>query len=99
MMGPMPPPQMAMEAAFAEAHMAPMEAAFMETNPQAVMEEVWTEQAKEAQAQADLAQAANMVEMLRNSGNPKLANSQFVSFIDKVSKGELKFEENRVVDQ
>lgn len=36
---------------------------------------------------------------LRNSGNPKLANSRFVSFIDKVSKGDLQFKENTVIDR
>jgi peroxin-5 len=49
--------------------------------------------------QADLGQAAKMVEMLRNSGNPKFANSQFVNFIDKVSKGDLQFKENTVIDR
>jgi len=48
---------------------------------------------------ADLEQAKQMVEMLRSSGNPKFANSKFVSFIDKVSKGDLKFQENTVVDR
>jgi len=66
---------------------ADMEAAFAEAGP---------EQATE---QADLGQAAQMVEMLRNSGNPKFANSQFVSFIDKVSKGDLQFKENTVIDR
>eukprot|EP00928_Gymnodinium_smaydae_P077985 TRINITY_DN6157_c0_g1_i1.p1 TRINITY_DN6157_c0_g1~~TRINITY_DN6157_c0_g1_i1.p1 ORF type:complete len:761 (-),score=185.40 TRINITY_DN6157_c0_g1_i1:55-2238(-) len=49
--------------------------------------------------EADLSQAAAMVEMLRNSGNPKFANSQFVNFIDKVSKGDLQFKDNSVVDR
>lgn len=53
----------------------------------------------ELQTGDDMAQAAQMVEMLRNSGNPKFANSQFVSFIDKVSKGDLQFKENTVVDR
>merc|ERR1712216_478135 len=44
-------------------------------------------------------QAAQMVAMLRNSGNPKFANSQFVNFIDKVSKGDLQFKENAVIDR
>jgi len=47
----------------------------------------------------DRSQAAQMVEMLRSSGNPKFMNSQFVSFIDKVSKGDLQFKENTVVDR
>ena len=45
----------------------------------------------------DLSQAAQMVEMLRSSGNPKFQNSQFVSFVDKISKGDLKFENDTVV--
>merc|ERR1712178_625831 len=49
--------------------------------------------------QADLGQAAEMVHMLRTSGNPKFANSQFVEFIDRVSKGDLQFKENTVVDR
>jgi len=49
--------------------------------------------------EADLEQAAQMVDMLRNSGNPKLANSRFVNFIDKVSKGDLQFKENTVIDR
>ena len=36
---------------------------------------------------------------LRTSGNPKFANSQFVSFIDKVSKGDLQFKDNTVVNR
>mmetsp|Transcript_65241 Transcript_65241/g.121625 ORF Transcript_65241/g.121625 Transcript_65241/m.121625 type:complete len:731 (+) Transcript_65241:86-2278(+) len=48
---------------------------------------------------ADLAQAAEMVAMLRNSGNPKFAASQFVNFIDKVAKKELTFKDNTVVDR
>merc|ERR1719456_254360 len=75
-----------MEAAFAEAQQAQMEAAFAEAQ-------------KEVQDQADMTQAAQMVEMLRNSGNPKFANSQFVNFIDKVSKGDLQFKENTVIDR
>ncbi|CAD7935987.1 unnamed protein product [Amoebophrya sp. A120] len=47
----------------------------------------------------DFSAAEQMVEYLRNSGNPKFATSQFVSFIDKVTKGDLKFtSENTVVD-
>jgi len=36
---------------------------------------------------------------LRNSGNPKFANSQFVNFIDKISKGDLEFKDNTVIDR
>jgi len=75
-----------MEAAFADAQNAQMEAAFSEAQ-------------REVQDQADMSQAAQMVEMLRSSGNPKFANSQFVSFIDKVSKGDLQFKENTVIDR
>lgn len=67
--------------------------------PEAQVEEPKVVEDRAAQDQADLGQAAQMVEMLRNSGNPKFANSKFVSFIDKVSKGELQFEENTVVDR
>lgn len=83
-----PPGPMDMEAAFqqAQAHDPEMEAAFAEAQ-------------QEVQDQADMTQAAQMVEMLRNSGNPKFANSQFVSFIDKVSKGDLQFKENTVIDR
>merc|ERR1719482_2357704 len=79
---------MDMEAAFqqAQGHDPEMEAAFAEAQ-------------QEVQDQADMSQAAQMVEMLRNSGNPKFANSQFVSFIDKVSKGDLQFKENTVIDR
>mmetsp|Transcript_74311 Transcript_74311/g.193585 ORF Transcript_74311/g.193585 Transcript_74311/m.193585 type:complete len:750 (-) Transcript_74311:147-2396(-) len=69
---------------------------------QANMEEAFAEaqlNVTAEQDQADLGQAAQMVEMLRNSGNPKFANSQFVSFIDKVSKGDLQFKENTVIDR
>merc|ERR1719498_1264858 len=93
----MPP----MEAAFMQARpVGPpdMEAAFKEAN-EAQMEAAFAEAQKEVQDQADMSQAAQMVEMLRNSGNPKFANSQFVSFIDKVSKGELQFKENTVIDR
>lgn len=88
-----PPPPAAqstqgMEAAFAQAE---MEAAFQEAKEQV--------RASSSSEQGDLAQAAQMVEMLRNSGNPKFANSQFVSFIDKVSKGDLQFKDNTVVDR
>lgn len=90
----MPPPavQADMDAAFQEAQ---MEAAFKEAD----MEAAFAEAQQATSDEADLAQAAQMVEMLRNSGNPKFANSQFVSFIDKVSKGDLKFQENTVVDR
>merc|ERR1719343_684369 len=67
--------------------------------PEAQVEEPKVMEDRAHQDQADLGQAAQMVEMLRNSGNPKFANSKFVSFIDKVSKGELQFEENTVVDR
>lgn len=73
---------------------APVEVAAAPAN-EALMEEAF----KEAQEEADLGQAAQMVEMLRNSGNSKFANSQFVSFIDKVSKGDLRFKENTVIDR
>jgi len=69
-----------------------MEAAFAEATKDALKLDEPTDQ-------ADLGQAAQMVEMLRNSGNPKFANSQFVSFIDKVSKGDLQFKENTVIDR
>eukprot|EP00927_Polykrikos_kofoidii_P071398 TRINITY_DN67665_c0_g1_i1.p1 TRINITY_DN67665_c0_g1~~TRINITY_DN67665_c0_g1_i1.p1 ORF type:complete len:753 (-),score=198.67 TRINITY_DN67665_c0_g1_i1:83-2341(-) len=65
--------------------------------------EVKVEEAKTAEPvqddNADLAQAAQMVEMLRNSGNPKFANSKFVNFIDAISKRDLQFKENTVVDR
>jgi len=73
----------------------------VQVNQNAEMEAAFAEAQKLNQAaeEADLGQAAQMVEMLRNSGNPKFANSQFVSFIDKVSKGDLQFKENTVIDR
>ena len=47
----------------------------------------------------DLAAAKRMVEMLRNSGNPKYANSTFVDFIDQVANRELSFKDDTVVDK
>merc|ERR1719253_1576064 len=93
-----------MEAAFMQAqHVGPpdMEAAFAEAQhaQNAQMEAAFAEAQKEVQEKADMTQAAQMVEMLRNSGNPKFANSQFVDFIDKVSKGDLQFKENTVIDR
>merc|ERR1719171_1687034 len=89
-------PQAQMETAFQQAK-APEQA-----NAQPA--EDWSKEFQAQQNQppneeADLAQAAQMVQMLRNSGNPKFANSQFVSFIDKVSKGDLQFKDNTVVDR
>mmetsp|Transcript_120957 Transcript_120957/g.287327 ORF Transcript_120957/g.287327 Transcript_120957/m.287327 type:complete len:758 (+) Transcript_120957:65-2338(+) len=60
--------------------------------------ETITEEAPQVE-EADLGQAAQMVEMLRSSGNTKLANSKFVNFIDLVSKGDLQFKENTVIDR
>mmetsp|Transcript_59336 Transcript_59336/g.94209 ORF Transcript_59336/g.94209 Transcript_59336/m.94209 type:complete len:760 (-) Transcript_59336:84-2363(-) len=99
------PPMPSMEAAFAQAqHIGPpdMEQAFQEAT-MAQMEAAFAEAQKEAQQamadRADLTQAAQMVQMLRSSGNPKFANSQFVNFIDKVSKGDLQFKDNTVIDR
>ena len=47
----------------------------------------------------DLAAAKRMVEMLRNSGNPKYANSTFVDFIDQVANRQLTFKDGTVVDK
>jgi Flp pilus assembly protein TadD len=47
----------------------------------------------------DLAAAKRMVEVLRNSGNPKFANCTFVDFIDQVAQGDLKFRDGQVVDR
>ena len=47
----------------------------------------------------DLAAAKRMVEMLRNSGNPKYANSTFVDFIDQVANRQLRFKDGTVVDK
>lgn len=67
------------------------------------MEEAFKEAVKQdvkpLSEQTDLGQAAQMVEMLRKSGNPKFANSQFVSFIDKISKGDFEFKDNTVIDR
>ncbi|CAE7759624.1 PEX5 [Symbiodinium pilosum] len=84
----MPAPAMMASAPAVTVDAAPKEAAPIETVAEAPQVE-----------EADLGQAAQMVEMLRNSGNSKLANSRFVSFIDKVSKGDLQFKENTVIDR
>lgn len=78
-----------------------MEAAFQQSQMEAAFREGQEAAAQEAQVtdNGDLGQAAQMVEMLRNSGNPKFANSQFVDFIDRVSKGDLQFRENTVIDR
>jgi tetratricopeptide (TPR) repeat protein len=47
----------------------------------------------------DLAAAKKMVEMLRNSGNPKFANCTFVDFIDQVAQGDLKIKDGQVIDR
>jgi peroxin-5 len=47
----------------------------------------------------DLAAAKRMVEVLRNSGNPKFANCTFVDFIDQVAQGDLKLKGGNVVDR
>jgi len=65
---------------------------------QAAPVETLAEEAPQVE-EADLGQAAQMVEMLRSSGNTKLANSKFVNFIDLVSKGDLQFKENTVIDR
>jgi len=65
----------------------------------AFMEQAPSSSAGPEQVVSDYSAAEQMVEYLRSSGNPKFASSQFVSFIDKVTKGDLKFtEENTVVD-
>jgi len=86
------PPPVDMDAAFQQAQ---MQSAFQEA--QSSQEQQQSQQ--EPASDQDLAQAAQMVEMLRSSGNPKFANSQFVSFIDQVSKGDLQFKDNTVVDR
>ena len=48
---------------------------------------------------SDLAAAKRMVDLMRNSGNPKFANSNFVEFIDQVASGNLSFKEGEVVDK
>ncbi|CAE7572165.1 PEX5 [Symbiodinium natans] len=84
----MPAPAMMASAPAVSTDVASKEAAPIETLAEAPQVE-----------EADLGQAAQMVEMLRNSGNTKLANSKFVNFIDLVSKGDLQFKENTVVDR
>ena len=49
---------------------------------------------------SDMSAAKRMVELMRNSGNPKFANSNFVEFIDQVASGNLQFEPSgSVVDR
>jgi len=93
-MGPMPMQPMA-------APQAPMVAAAAPVTAVEAPVEVASAEVQQVTGQddADLEQAAQMVEMLRSSGNPKFANSQFVNFIDKVSKGDLQFKENTVIDR
>eukprot|EP00747_Dinoflagellata_sp_TGD_P166369 gnl/TRDRNA2_/TRDRNA2_189056_c0_seq1.p1 gnl/TRDRNA2_/TRDRNA2_189056_c0~~gnl/TRDRNA2_/TRDRNA2_189056_c0_seq1.p1 ORF type:complete len:706 (+),score=177.13 gnl/TRDRNA2_/TRDRNA2_189056_c0_seq1:102-2219(+) len=112
---PMPgggPPPAHMEAAF---HQAQMSAAFHQAQMQpAVVDQARMEaafrqapaapaafQQMEASFQqaAPAEQAAQMVDMLRTHGNPKLANPQLVNFIDQVSRGDLQFKDDTVVDR
>lgn len=58
-----------------------------------------TSQHETRQDAEDMTQPRQMVEMLRNSGNPKFANSQFVEFIHQVTTGDLQFKEDTVVDR
>lgn len=44
------------------------------------------------------ATSARLVEALSASGDPKMANSKFLQFLSKMSKGELEFEDNKVRD-
>mmetsp|Transcript_68418 Transcript_68418/g.164244 ORF Transcript_68418/g.164244 Transcript_68418/m.164244 type:complete len:791 (-) Transcript_68418:134-2506(-) len=97
-MSAMPAPAVEEPPSTIEAPLAPqpardeaLEAAWQEATAQQAAEEISED--------ADLAQAAQMVEMLRNSGNPKFRDSQFVNFIDKVAKRELHFKDNTVVDR
>lgn len=99
--GPLVSPQSVISAPVISSAPAPI-ANLQADSKEAQMEEAFREAQNEMQQagdQADLGQAAQMVEMLRNSGNPKFVNSQFVSFIDKVSKGDLQFKENTVIDR
>jgi peroxin-5 len=40
-----------------------------------------------------------MLDKLMNSGNPKWANSKFLKFIEKISKGEIEFRNNEAIDK
>merc|ERR1719159_1453798 len=95
----MRPGMMGMNRPFMEAPMQQMPVQVAPKPAAPVVAEKQAAPVENVTEQADLDQAAQMVEMLRNSGNPKFANSQFVSFIDKVSKGDLQFKENTVVDR
>merc|ERR1719353_686752 len=100
-----------MEAAFGKGKgMAEMEAAFENADMEAAFNAEQTAQdwaqefqgadwAKEMETQSQLASARQMVDTLRSSGNPKFMNSQFVQFIDQVGRGELSFQDNKVVDR
>merc|ERR1719159_657035 len=95
----MRPGMMGMNRPFMEAPMQQMPVQVAPKPAAPVVAEKQAAPVENVTEQADLDQAAQMVEMLRNSGNPKFANSQFVSFIDQVSKGDLKFKDNTVVDR
>uniref|UniRef100_A0A0G4FBR0 Uncharacterized protein n=1 Tax=Chromera velia CCMP2878 TaxID=1169474 RepID=A0A0G4FBR0_9ALVE len=47
----------------------------------------------------DREKAKELVEKLKASGDPKIARSEFVAFVDRVAKGELEFKDNQVVDK
>merc|ERR1719238_2187438 len=91
----------AMEAAFAQASNADMQAAFDDA---AGWAEEFRQQTKpgflqDMDQQAGMEAAKQMADTLRRSGNPKFENSQFVQFIDQVGQGNIKFLDNKVVDR
>lgn len=53
---------------------------------------------RDATAAETMAQTRRLAETLAADGNPKMRNSQFLQFLSKMSKGELKFQDNAVVE-
>ncbi|CAD7964361.1 unnamed protein product [Amoebophrya sp. A25] len=52
---------------------------------------------QELQQEQNFSSAEQMVQFLRTSGNPKFASSQFVAFVDKLAKGDMKLVEGGIV--
>jgi len=52
-----------------------------------------------SQAPMGMGLDANMIEQLKNHPNPKFRNSKFLNFVEKISKGEIEFRDNGVVEK
>eukprot|EP00883_Tetradesmus_obliquus_P013392 jgi/Sobl393_1/6343/SZX78416.1 len=58
-----------------------------------------TPEAAAAAAADARATSARLVDALTADGDPKMRNSKFLQFLSKMSKGELEFEDNKVVER